>query len=191
MTWKINKASLLQRSRSFALLLAVTAACSTSFAEKPEWANGGKWDKHEEKHKHKDSKKHDKVRNDGYREQAPQGRTPSNNNRPKQVTVGDYFGNPQRVVIKNYYGNEFKAGRCPPGLAKKNNSCMPPGQARKYRIGQRLPSNVTYYQVPQQVIYQLGTPPSGYRYVRVVSDILLLAVGTRMVVDAIQNLNSY
>ena len=31
---------------------------------------------------------------------------------------------------------------CPPGLAKKNNGCMPPGQARKhYREGQRWNSN--------------------------------------------------
>lgn len=30
---------------------------------------------------------------------------------------------------------------CPPGLAKKNNGCMPPGQAKKaYGIGERLPS---------------------------------------------------
>jgi len=35
---------------------------------------------------------------------------------------------------------------------------------------------------------QIGSPPSGYRYVRVASDILLMAVGTRMVVDAIQDL---
>jgi Ni/Co efflux regulator RcnB len=31
-------------------------------------------------------------------------------------------------------------------------------------------------------------PPSGYRYVRVASDILLIAAGTGMVVDAIQDL---
>lgn len=28
---------------------------------------------------------------------------------------------------------------CPPGLAKKNPPCVPPGQAMKYGIGQRLP----------------------------------------------------
>ncbi|HWJ37613.1 MAG TPA: hypothetical protein VNR86_02485 [Sphingomicrobium sp.] len=28
-------------------------------------------------------------------------------------------------------------GGCPPGLAKKNNGCMPPGQARKLARGQR------------------------------------------------------
>ena len=28
-------------------------------------------------------------------------------------------------------------GGCPPGLAKKHNGCMPPGQAKKLRVGQR------------------------------------------------------
>ena len=45
-----------------------------------------------------------------------------------------------------------------------------------------------YYTVPQAVVVQLGVPPSGYRYVRVASDILLIAVGTGIVVDAIEDL---
>ena len=65
---------------------------------------------------------------------------------------------------------------------------MPPGQARKWQVGQQLPRDVVFYSVPQQLILQIGQPPSGYRYVRVASDILLMAVGTRMVVDAIQDL---
>ena len=38
------------------------------------------------------------------------------------------------------------------------------------------------------MVLTLGVPPSGYRYVRVASDILLIAVGTRIVVDAIEDL---
>ncbi|HVL77678.1 MAG TPA: hypothetical protein VM346_00145 [Sphingomicrobium sp.] len=35
---------------------------------------------------------------------------------------------------------------CPPGLAKKNNGCMPPGQAnRLFREGQRVPVGYRYY----------------------------------------------
>ena len=37
---------------------------------------------------------------------------------------------------------------------------------------------------------QLGRPPEGHRYIRVASDILLIAVGTGMIVDAIQDLNN-
>ena len=42
---------------------------------------------------------------------------------------------------------------CPPGLARKNNGCLPPGQARKrYQVGQRWNTNYgqswTYNQIP-------------------------------------------
>jgi Ni/Co efflux regulator RcnB len=37
-------------------------------------------------------------------------------------------------------------------------------------------------------VVRIGPPPSGYKYVRVASDILMIAVGTNMVVDAIQDL---
>jgi Ni/Co efflux regulator RcnB len=65
---------------------------------------------------------------------------------------------------------------------------LPPGQARKWQMGQPLPSGVVYYPVPQAVVIQMGPPPAGYRYVRVANDLLLIAVGTQLVVDAIQDL---
>jgi hypothetical protein len=34
----------------------------------------------------------------------------------------------------------YGIGGCPPGLAKKHNGCMPPGQARKQAQDRRLPS---------------------------------------------------
>ena len=73
--------------------------------------------------------------------------------------MGAYFGDQQRVVIREYYGKQHKAGRCPPGLAKKNNGCMPPGQARKWTVGQPLPRDVVFYPVPESVVIQLGVPP--------------------------------
>jgi len=44
-------------------------------------------------------------------------------------------------------------GRCPPGLARKDNGCMPPGQAKKlYNVGQRYNRNFgtlwSYNQIP-------------------------------------------
>ena len=50
--------------------------------------------------------------------------------------MGGYFSDDHRTVVRNYYSEQFRVGRCPPGLAKKNNGCMPPGQARKWNIGQ-------------------------------------------------------
>jgi len=165
-------------SRSFALLMAAALACSSSFAEKPEWAGGGK---------HGKGNKH---------EQSDQGNPGQGGNKGKknqqaaEVKVGGYFVPQQRVVVQNYYGKQFKAGHCPPGLAKKNNGCLPPGQAKKYAIGQPLPRDVVFYPVPAAVVVQLGAPPAGHKYVRVATDILLIAVGTSLVVDAIQDLGS-
>ena len=92
-------------------------------------------------------------------------------------------------MIREYYGEQFRTGRCPPGLAKKNNGCMPPGQAKKWQIGRPLPGDVIFYDLPPAIVIKLGPPPAGHRYVRVAADILLIAVGTAMVVDAIQDLS--
>lgn len=78
--------------------------------------------------------------------------------------------------------------KCPPGLAKKNNDCMPPGQAKKYRVGQPLARTVYWYPVPQPVVQLLPQAPYGYRYVRVGNDILLLSPQSSIVVDVIVGL---
>ena len=98
------------------------------------------------------------------------------------------FSDEARRTIDDYYGERARAGKCPPGLAKKHNGCLPPGQAKQWQRGARLPSGVVIYDLPRDLSIRLGTPPAGYRYVRVASDILLIAVGTSMVVDAIEDL---
>ena len=100
----------------------------------------------------------------------------------------NHFEDRHRGVVRDYYGEQFRGGRCPPGLAKKHNGCMPPGQAKKWQIGHRLPSDVVYYEVPRPLVVRIGPPPSGYRYIRVATDILMIAIGTGMIVDAIQDL---
>lgn len=108
--------------------------------------------------------------------------------RDDRAVVNVYFGDSQRTVVRDYYGKPGRGGKCPPGLAKKHNDCVPPGHARRWSKGHQLPPDVVYYPVPQSVVVQLGVPPSGHRYVRVAGDILMIAVGTGMVVDAIQDL---
>ena len=99
-----------------------------------------------------------------------------------------HFQDRQRVVVREYYVEEHRSGHCPPGLAKKHNGCMPPGQAKKWKKGQPLPREVVFYEVPPALVVKIGTPPPGYKYVRVASDILMIAIGTSLVVDAIQDL---
>lgn len=98
------------------------------------------------------------------------------------------FDQDARRVINDYYGTEFRAGNCPPGLAKKHNGCLPPGQAKKWAMGQPLPVDLRYYDLPRNLLSRLPPPPRDHRYVRVAADILLIAVGTSMVVDAIEDI---
>src|SRR5262245_52172291 len=54
-----------------------------------------------------------------------------------------------RTLIYTYYRTEYVAARCPPGLARKGNGCLPPGQvARVWAVGQPLPPAVVYQPVP-------------------------------------------
>ena len=94
-----------------------------------------------------------------------------------------------RSAIYGYYRPVYAAGNCPPGLAKKNNGCMPPGQAKKlWAIGQPLPPGVVFYPLPGPLVGQLTPAPAGYQYVRVANDILMMAIGTQLIVSAIADL---
>jgi Ni/Co efflux regulator RcnB len=104
--------------------------------------------------------------------------------RRNDISIQVYFGNNDRRIVNEYYAPEFRAGHCPPGLAKKGNGCMPPGQAKKWRKGQPLPQGIAYYELPHDLVYRMPPPPPRHRYVRVGSDILLLSIGSGIVVDA-------
>ena len=164
-------------NRFLALIIAgLLAAPGTALAEKPSWAGDkGKSGKHEQQDKHQSQE----GRDDGYAGQhhGDDGR------------ANVYFNDNHRYVIHDYYAEQYRSGKCPPGLAKKHNGCMPPGQAKKWHIGRPLPRDVIFYDLPQSVLIRLGPPPSRHRFVRVASDILLIAVGTGMVIDAIQDLS--
>ena len=63
----------------------------------------------------------------------------------------------------------YGAGGCPPGLAKKNNGCLPPGQAKKlYNVGQRWPGNYgyawNYNQIPYDLRNRYGFDPNARYY---------------------------
>jgi hypothetical protein len=97
-----------------------------------------------------------------------------------------------RDVVYGYYRTEYAAGHCPPGLAKKHNGCLPPGQAAKmWAIGRPLPVGVAYYPLPPVLLGRLSPAPAGYQYVRVANDILLMAVGTRLIAGALADLSSF
>jgi Ni/Co efflux regulator RcnB len=172
---------------TLALGLALALGAAPALAEKPEHAGGGK---HKE-HKHKPEREGRGEREyRGERDDGPR-RIVSGGDRTNvsvNIQIGSYFTAPQRRAVVDYYEPQFRAGHCPPGLAKKRNGCMPPGQAKKWRTGYPLPRDVVYYPVPADIAIRLGTPPAGHKFVRVATDILLIAVGTGLVIDAIDDL---
>ena len=87
----------------------------------------------------------------------------------------------------NYWGNR----NCPPGLAKKNNGCLPPGIAKqRYNVGDRWSGNYNpwaYNQVPLDWRNQYNLDPYNRYYYR---DGYLYSVDpkTRLVESVIQAL---
>jgi Ni/Co efflux regulator RcnB len=143
-------------------MAGVFVVTGPALAEKPSWAGGGKPDKKNERIK----ERHDDRR-----------------------AAGDsHFNDDTRRILGDYYGQQAHAGKCPPGLAKKNNGCLPPGQAKKWAKGRPLPADLRYYDLPRDLLMRLPPPPPRHRYVQVAGDVLMIAVGTSMVVDAVEDI---
>jgi hypothetical protein len=76
------------------------------------------------------------------------------------------------VVVSERHGRlyAFNArGSCPPGLAKRNNGCQPPGQAKRtYNVGQRYNRNFgnmwTYDQIPPYLLSDTFDRSDRYYY---------------------------
>ena len=99
------------------------------------------------------------------------------------------FTDRDRDQVRTYWVQTYGRGKCPPGLAKKNNGCRPPGLAKeRYVVGQPLPRVIVVQRLPPVLVTRLGPPPVGYEYGVVDGDVLKLAVGTRLVVDAIRSI---
>lgn len=85
---------------------------------------------------------------------------------PALAKPGNGHGNPHAQGVMGY-----GAGGCPPGLAKKNPPCMPPGQAKKlFGVGQRVPLGyqglLGYNSLPYNVRNYYGNQLDPYsRYV--------------------------
>ncbi len=164
-------------SLALALVFCGVFVASPALADKPSRAGGKGAEKHSEKAtqaKQKQGKGHDRGVSG---EQGGHG-----------VKASRHFSEENRIFVHKYYAGTYRSGHCPPGLAKKANGCMPPGQAKKWMIGRPLPREVVFYDLSPEVLVQLGPVPSRHRYVRVAADILMIAVGTGMVVDAIEDI---
>ena len=84
---------------------------------------------------------------------------------PALAKPGHGNGNGHGRGYDNAYGYNDRG--CPPGLAKKHNGCLPPGQARKLARGQRWQSEYgsryAYGQIPSSLRSRYDLNPN-YRY---------------------------
>lgn len=143
------------------VLLAGVFASGAALAKKPE--SPGNSDKHKPAH------------------QQAEERSERHSN--------SYFDASARTSIQRYYSSQHSSGKCPPGLAKKNNGCRPPGATKHWKQGERLPRDVVYYDLPHALLHELGRTREGQKLIRVGTDILLINEATRTVIDAVNDLD--
>lgn len=165
MTNIIKKSSL----RLALIGIALTLIGGGALADKPDWA-GGKNKEGKERHEEQ--------------ERGAQGRNEDRHRAAQTIS----FRDDDRRAVSEYYGHPKRKGKCPPGLAKKHDGCLPPGQAKKWQKGHPLAKDIKYYELPKELRMRLPAPPPDHRYVRVAGDILMVAIGTGLVVDAIEDI---
>lgn len=95
---------------------------------------------------------------------------------------GRKHGANDRDILRAYVIGQYRRN-CPPGLAKKNPPCIPPGQAKKYSAGDYLPKG-SFEPLPDYIIDDLA--PRNGRYVRVDRNVYLITEGSRRVLEAIE-----
>lgn len=149
-------------------LVVSFGAAPSALAEPPSHAGKGKA---------KHDKAHEDAKHSGRKGQN--GRHGGGTGSTAKIETED------RVRIQAYFGDGYGQRDCPPGLAKKNNGCVPPGQAKKYARGDVVPGNIQLVVLPAELEVRLRPLPSGYVYRRVDGDVLVVAEAARKVIDIV------
>lgn len=174
---------------SFILALVFAGIWSTgmALADKPDWAGDKKREnlRYEEK---RENYRNEERRENYYRYDRTTEHGSYEGRSGRGARTSEYFSEHKKKFIHQYYSDQFRKGHCPPGLRKKDNGCLPPGQAKMWRKGQPLPREVIFYNLPPTILEQLGSPPPRHRFVRVAQDILLISIGAGMVLDAFEDI---
>lgn len=105
---------------------------------------------------------------------------------PEQIDASLRFTVREREQFEAWAVAEYGKGKCPPGLLKKESVCLTRGHPRKrYTVGMPLPGAVVPAPVPLDLSRRVGMPAIGYRYGMIDGDLVKLAVGSGLTVDAI------
>ena len=107
------------------------------------------------------------------------------------VKIGKFFSEQEKNAARKVFSQKYaKAAQCPEGLTQKGKACASPWDQRYWAVGQALQPAVKVYAVPEPVVATLPAAPKGYEYVRAADDILLIASGSKLVVDMIEHVAS-
>ena len=86
----------------------------------------------------------------------------------KPLGAGAYFGDRHRAAVRKYY-TEHPA----------------PAASAGWKIGEPMPRGAAVAEVPRGLLASLPKLPPGHRYVQLGGEVVLVASGSRMVVDGI------
>lgn len=147
-----------------ALLLGASLLSSPALAKNPHGGHG-----HEKKHGHESHRSGPTYQDD------------------RDVNLIFHFSDENRDYVRSYMRESYFRS-CPPGLAKKHNGCLPPGQAKKYRVGGPLPEYAM--PLPHELMTRLRPPATGTYYAMVDKDVVLVTEATKRILDAVTLLSA-
>ena len=91
-----------------------------------------------------------------------------------------------KIVIGKYLNHHYK-NTCAWEHDLRVKTCVAPAPSakRNFMIGYALPSDVTVKELPAPVVAYLRDVPSGYKYVQIENDVVLINASTNDVIDAV------
>jgi len=104
--------------------------------------------------------------------------------RDPHYSVRVVFADHDRRLINDYYAPRYKS--LPPGLAKKDR--LPPGHAWRARPNQPIHEDARWRYLPNELDQRLSRLPPEYARVIIGTDVVIMNVRTRVVVDILEDI---
>ncbi|MHB1215432.1 MAG: hypothetical protein ACYCY9_10625 [Thiobacillus sp.] len=104
--------------------------------------------------------------------------------RDPHYSVSVVFTDHDRRLINDYYAPRYR--NLPPGLAKRDR--LPPGHAWRVRRNQPIPDDARWRYLPGELEQRLTRLPPGYVRVVVGTDVAIMNVRSRVVVDVLEDI---
>lgn len=159
-----------------------------------DWNNNDRnrdWGREDRGRDRDNTREHQRRRDFAYNDWGRDGRRDDNRYRPyrhthrdfdrprysdwRHVRHGHYFDRGYTIIVHNYFGWNY-------GWWGYDGWRRP---YRPWRVGSYLPDYIWWEPVPYDLYYRLPPAPYGCRYVMVDRDILLVAVATGIILDAL------